>query len=248
MAKIIFENFGDGALSGTFGISDTSLTLSLGQGVNYPSPTAGDYFAITITDAATALNHEICYVYGRTGDVLSPIVRAREGTTAQTWVVGDFVQNNYTAGTARAFVQADDLNAALLTLLQNKVYPIGCSYTSFTTTDNPNTILGFGTWVAAPGIVVVGYDASQTEFNALLKTGGANNISLTMTSETRTSASVPPSSFPPQTRAINANGTFCDWFETGDANNPNGVETRFKISQSSVLQPYIVAAIWRRTA
>lgn len=107
MAQIVFTNFATSTLANPFGPSDTSVTLAAGTGSLYPSPTSGDYFALTVTDAATALNHEILYVYGRSGDVLNPVVRAQEGTSAQSWIVGDTAQNNHTAGVMGAFAQKD---------------------------------------------------------------------------------------------------------------------------------------------
>lgn len=53
------------------------------------------------------------------------------------------------------------------------MYPVGSMYANFTDPTNPATLLGFGTWTQIAGRVVVGYDATQTEFNAAEKTGGA---------------------------------------------------------------------------
>jgi len=52
------------------------------------------------------------------------------------------------------------------------IYPVGSMYVNFTDDTNPATLLGFGTWTAVAGRVVVGYDGTQTEFNAAEKTGG----------------------------------------------------------------------------
>lgn len=49
-------------------------------------------------------------------------------------------------------------------------YPIGAVYTSFVST-SPATLFG-GTWEAVKGVVLVGVDASQTEFTPVGKTGG----------------------------------------------------------------------------
>ena len=60
------------------------------------------------------------------------------------------------------------------------MYPIGSQYVNFTDSTNPATLLGFGVWQAVAGRVVVGYDASQTEFNAAEKTGGEKTHVLTV--------------------------------------------------------------------
>lgn len=52
------------------------------------------------------------------------------------------------------------------------MYPIGSMYVNFTDGTNPATLLGFGSWTQVAGRVVVGYDATQAEFNAAEKTGG----------------------------------------------------------------------------
>ena len=56
------------------------------------------------------------------------------------------------------------------------MYPIGSMYVNFTDSTNPATLLGFGAWQAVVGRFIVGYDASQTEFNAAEKTGGHKEL------------------------------------------------------------------------
>jgi microcystin-dependent protein len=58
-------------------------------------------------------------------------------------------------------------------------WPVGSIFLS-TVATNPATLLGFGTWVAiAAGRMLVGFDAAQTEFDALGETGGAKAVTLT---------------------------------------------------------------------
>lgn len=62
-----------------------------------------------------------------------------------------------------------------ITNLVNLVYPIGSIYLSVSST-NPATLFG-GTWVAwGTGRVPVGIDTSQSEFNAVEKTGGSKYL------------------------------------------------------------------------
>lgn len=61
----------------------------------------------------------------------------------------------------------------LATEVFESIYPVGSLYVNFTDDTNPATLLGFGTWTAVAGKFVVGYDGTQTEFNAAEKTGGA---------------------------------------------------------------------------
>lgn len=58
------------------------------------------------------------------------------------------------------------------------VYPIGSIYVSALST-NPATLFGFGTWSAfGAGRMPVGFDATQTEFDTGLETGGAKTHTL----------------------------------------------------------------------
>ncbi len=58
-------------------------------------------------------------------------------------------------------------------------YPVGALFTT-TEDTNPATLLGYGTWEAfGAGRTLVGIDAAQTEFDAVLKTGGAKTHTLT---------------------------------------------------------------------
>lgn len=82
------------------------------------------------------------------------------GTTAVTQSAG----NNTTAIATTAFVQA-----ALSAL-----YPVGSIYTNATSSTNPGTLLGFGTWTAfGAGRVMVGFDSGNALFDTAEETGGS---------------------------------------------------------------------------
>lgn len=132
-------------------------------------------------------------------------------------------------------------------LLLDVIYPIGSVYINVDGT-NPGTFLG-GTWVAlAVGKTLVGLDTSQTEFDTLLKTGGNKyiqdhthqNIELGGNTMTAWSSS-------------GSGGVFnlASLFQANQPNN-NKVNTGGVVGDekgnSGNLQPYIVVAIWRRTA
>lgn len=88
------KNNAFGILLISINTSATSITLQTGQGANFPSLSAGDYFYATLID--TSNNLEIVKVTARTGDVLT-IVRAQEGTTARSYAVGDRIELRLTA-------------------------------------------------------------------------------------------------------------------------------------------------------
>lgn len=104
MTQFVFANNAKSTLAAPVAPGDTTITLFTGQGALFPSPGAGQQFAISLLDQATATQREIMYCTSRTGDVLT-VVRAREGTAAGTWVIGDFANGFITAGIAAAFGQ-----------------------------------------------------------------------------------------------------------------------------------------------
>lgn len=231
MAKIVFSNFGQTILASPVGPSDTSITVRPGDGGKFPSPTGGDYFVIVITDDATKENHEVMHGTARSGDTIT-VVRGQEGTAAQNWLVGDIVQCANTAGTMSALYQQEMIN----TLLQTVIYPVGSVYISATSTTNPNTILGFGTWTAVAGRALVGYDVTQSEFDSLLEEGGSKTHTLTiseMPEHSHTFLGVTGGGDP------GGGGFGGGSVNTGPAGSGDAHNN---------LQPYLVMAIWRRTA
>jgi hypothetical protein len=95
-----------------------------------------------------------------TGDLTGNLVAA--SPTAPTQASGT---NNTTVATT-AFVQA-----AL-----NALYPVGSIYINATSSTNPGTSLGFGTWTAfGAGRVLVGFNASDPLFDSAEETGGSKD-------------------------------------------------------------------------
>jgi hypothetical protein len=95
-----------------------------------------------------------------TGNLTGNLVAA--SPTAPTQAAGT---NNTTVATT-AFVQA-----AL-----NALYPVGSIYINATSSTNPGTSLGFGTWTAfGAGRVPVGFDAGDPSFDTAEETGGSKD-------------------------------------------------------------------------
>ena len=124
------------------------------------------------------------------------------------------------------------------------IYPVGSIYINAAVATNPATLLGFGTWTAfGAGRVMVGLDATDSDFDTAQETGGAKTHTLTiaeMPSHTHTSTlrgngedenqNIPSASDntdPSLTMTTNATGG-------GSAHNN--------------VQPYVVVYMWRRTA
>ena len=152
---------------------------------------------------------------------------------------------NTTQLATTAFVQAATPTAATINGL---AYPVGSVYTSVVAT-NPNSLLGVGTWAAfGAGRVLVGINASDSDFNTVEEVGGAKTDSHALSI----------SEIPSHTHAI----------PTHDDNGPVILNNRNGNSKSSplnynavtqatgsgaahshdIVQPYIVVYFWKRTA
>jgi len=125
------------------------------------------------------------------------------------------------------------------------IYPVGSIYINAAVTTNPATLLGFGTWVAfGSGRMMVGYNAADSDFDALQETGGAKTHTLTI-SEMPSHNHNRPLGWKPAPNSTDVDIT------GGNGINPqtNMVTDNTGGGQAhSILNPYIVAYMWRRTA
>lgn len=94
MGVPVFTNNAAGTLAGSYDAAATAITLTAGQGARFPSPSAGDWFPLTIVDSAN--NLEIVKVTARVGDTLT-VVRGQEGTAARDLALGEKVELRLTA-------------------------------------------------------------------------------------------------------------------------------------------------------
>lgn len=114
MSNVLFYNNSKTTLGAPVAPGDTTITLASGAGALFtPGPSGAQYFLITLSDALTGLNNEICKCTNISGDVLT-VTRAQEGTTAQSWLVGDNAQGRITAG-GLAAISAEVTEADKLT-------------------------------------------------------------------------------------------------------------------------------------
>lgn len=98
MSNLLFYNNSKTVLGAPVDPTDTTITLASGAGSLFtPGPTGSQYFTITLSDALSGINNEICKCTNVTGDVLT-VTRAQEGTAAQSWLVGDTAQGRVTMG------------------------------------------------------------------------------------------------------------------------------------------------------
>ena len=183
----------------------------------------------------------------------SPILPT--GTTGVTQSSSD----SSTKLATTAFVQA---------VLQT-LYPVGSVYSNATSSTNPGTLLGFGTWTAfGAGKVMVGLDSGDATFSTVGNTGGSKDAITVSHTHTATSTVTDPT----HRHNIGSNdSTADDGGNTGgqefarNAGSGNGaavytnyastgisVATSISTTGSSAtnanLMPYVVVYMWKRTA
>ena len=145
----------------------------------------------------------------------------------------------------------------------NSIYPVGSVYIS-TSSTNPGTLFG-GTWEAyGTGRTLVGIDSSQTVFNTVGKTGGAKYVTTSNhTHGLNAGYAMIDASVPEGWLAFNFKSGVPWWTHNWNASVSWTGGTKSKSSYAvslggttdaggsatiSVLQPYIVTYMWRRTA
>lgn len=150
-----------------------------------------------------------------------------------------------------AFVQA---------VLQT-LYPVGSIYTNATSSTNPATLIGFGTWTAfGAGRVMVGFNSANALFDTAEETGGSADAITVSHTHTATSTVTDPGHFHSAgvqlsaSTGQNASGApnFIDSVNTGTKTTGITVATTVASSGSSGTnanyQPYITVYMWKRTA
>ena len=148
-----------------------------------------------------------------------------------------------------------------MTAALGAIYPVGSIYINATSSSNPATLLGFGTWTAfGAGRVMVGLNASDTLFDTLEETGGSKDA--VNVSHTHTATSVvtdPGHTHTPG--SISNNNINAGTSNGGSVQSPapipsafTGVTVATTIASAGVsgtnanIQPYITVNMWKRTA
>lgn len=137
-------------------------------------------------------------------------------------------------------------------LLSDIIYPIGSIYIS-TVSTNPSEWFG-GVWEAfATGRTLVGIDASQTEFNTSLKTGGSKYLQSHrhyIWGNGQSSGNYDISSYPNMITAYYATSNATDLtYSIRGSGSPEAIYGRSGNAgsgDSENLQPYIVVYMWKR--
>lgn len=217
-----------------------STNYMWGQIASYSSTT------LTVTVAATGGS-------GTHADWIMYLTGER-GATGATGTIGD-LSGVPTATIATAdyviFQDVSDSNLTkrddvqgILDIVLNAVYPIGSYYINETNSTNPSTLLGFGTWTAVTDRFIMGASGTYPAGT----TGGS-------TTHTLTAAEIPPLNYtlnsttsgaPPGTST--RPGPIGSTTTASDASSTGCITTNAGGGSHSILNPYIAAYIWKRTA
>ena len=134
MATFVFANNVSTTLASPITTSgQTSIVLS--SAANLPTISGSQQFALTLNDAATRAVIEVVYVTSRVGATLT-VVRGQEGTTATTWLAGDYAYGSATAGVLATFAS----------LAGSATQPFSASQITLGTTVLTGTTIGGSTW------------------------------------------------------------------------------------------------------
>jgi hypothetical protein len=146
-------------------------------------------------------------------------------------------------------ITADEVKSLLQISLLD-AYPVGSVYISVLST-NPSTLFG-GTWVPiGQGKVLVGIDSSDTDFDTLEETGGVKTTTVDTTVSRDGWGSEQASNnklAEPTTdgRLITGAGQSED-HENLESLAHASADKTFTSTQGSVVQPYLVVSMWKRT-
>jgi hypothetical protein len=201
------------------------------------------------TEIDTEFNN-IATAVATKADLASPTFTGTPTLPTGTIGVTQSSANSSTALATTAFVQA-----ALSAL-----YPVGAIYINATSSTNPATSLGFGTWTAfGAGRVMVGFDSGNALFDVAEETGGAADAIVPSHTHTATTTVTDPThnhtySAPSSGTLINnINGTNSGGVTTNTSSASTGITVATSISTTGVsvtnanYQPYITVYMWKRT-
>lgn len=121
-------------------------------------------------------------------------------------------------------------------------WPVGSVFIAVVST-NPATLLGFGTWSAfAAGRVLVGIDSGDTDFDVVEETGGNKTCTISESNLPTHSHTLAVKSADVADKGSVYDGVVASGENTATTNEVGASEA------FSLLQPYIVVYMWKRTA
>lgn len=147
--------------------------------------------------------------------------------------------------------------AALVFAAMQALYPVGTIYSNISSSTNPATLFGFGTWTAITGRVIVGLDSGDASFDTVGETGGSKDAIVVSHTHTAT-VTDPGHTHTANTGTSNGGQTHFGRYSLGTLGTltTNSATTGITVANSTEgssgtnanLQPYVVAYVWKRTA
>jgi hypothetical protein len=165
-----------------------------------------------------------------------------------------------TASTAPSGTNTTQIaTTAFVTAALSAAYPVGSIYINASSSSNPSSLLGFGTWTEfGAGRVMVGFNSSDALFDTLEETGGSKDSVVVSHTHTATSTDSGHTHNYRTPGNLNAGGTSggggvnadSSTFttESGTANITTTVASTGSSGTNANVQPYITVRMWKRTA
>ena len=276
------------AISGyvTQSMPGTDVTLSMTQGA---SATARNmYIELTGTGGASLIvpiNNKLYFVYNNTSAATTVKVSGQTGVSVPVGAKIALVSNGTDIVTAENYMTGATFPSPTLTgvpvaptaspgtnttqiattafvtaaaLSLSTIYPIGSIYTS-TVSTNPNTLFGFGTWVAfGAGRVLLGdgggYAAGATGGSADAIVVSHTHSATTTSTDSGHSHGISPGAWTDGGGKVEGNsfsfGGKVTATQTSTANitSSTSISTTGSSGTGANLQPYVVVYMWNRTA
>ncbi len=198
-----------------------------------------------LSNAVTSTHTELNLLDGVTANTteLNYVDVATLGTVEASKAVTADANKDITGARNLTITGTISAGSGLISL--SDVYPVGSIYINAAVSTNPATLLGFGTWAAfGAGRVMVGIDATQTEFDTLEETGGAKTHTLTVSELPSHTHNNPAGILPPP----NSNDVDVTGGNARTLGNDVATEATGGGQAHNNLQPYIVVYMWKRTA
>lgn len=198
------------------------------------------------TEIDTEFNN-IATAIATKADLASPTFTGTPSLPSGTTGVTQSTSDDSTKLATTAFVQ-DVVDA-----IKSSLYPVGSIYTNATSSTNPGTLLGFGTWTAfGAGRFMVGLNASDASFDTAEETGGSKDAIVVSHTHTVTDPghnhSVSTIALQSVAGGGNASTQFSGTNLTGTATTGISINSTGSSGTNANLPPYIVVYMWKRTA
>ena len=198
------------------------------------------------TEIDTEFNN-IATAISTKADLTSPTFTGTPTLPTGTIGVTQTATSSSTLLATTAFVQA------ALQLL----YPVGTIYTNATSSTNPGTLLGFGTWTAfGAGRVMVGFNSGNALFDTAEETGGSADAIVISHTHTATVTDAGHAHTIPYSSGSVTGGSGSGVALATSSSSTSTVTTGISVANSTTgssgtnanYQPYITVYIWKRTA